>query len=190
MRRPGGEDVQGIGDGVEGGQDDALALAARDAGRVMLALDGPGPHTAAVAAAFRAAHRRGTDLTVVHGARPDQVQDHGGQTFRSLRRWHVRFPDVAVREGLMAAPFGAALGLAATGVALLVLTTPTSTEGRARTWSRSLDHTVTDLLGLRTPAALLFVQAPPATVADLLTAPRPDSTISEPGARPASGPRP
>jgi hypothetical protein len=140
------------------------STAAPDAGRVVLALDGPGPHAAAVATAFGAAHRRRTDLCVVHGFGEDQALDPGGRTFRSLLRWHGRFPDVPVRESLMTAPFAATLGPLATGAALLVVTTRTSTARRPWTWS-TLPRHATQLLGGLTDAPVLFVPDPRPIVA-------------------------
>jgi nucleotide-binding universal stress UspA family protein len=132
-----------------------------DAGHVMLALDGPGAHTAAVASAFRAAHRRGTHLIVVHMMRPERVHDADGTTKDSLLDWHGRYHHVAVQQRQMSARFGRALGARAAGTALLVVSESTSTASRLRTWVGFRGHTIGALLGVKTSGPVLILPPPP-----------------------------
>lgn len=68
------------------------------AGLVVLQLHGPGPHSAGIAAGYRAAQRRGTPL-VVESQRTRSDNDFLPATWRELTEWHARYPDVLVEIG-------------------------------------------------------------------------------------------
>jgi nucleotide-binding universal stress UspA family protein len=93
----------------------AEASGGPSAGRVVVGIDSTRESTAAVGFAFRAARRRGVGITAL-------VADSVGCAVEdALRTWQGSFPDVDVRQRLVAAPMGAALVTESTAAALVIV---------------------------------------------------------------------
>jgi nucleotide-binding universal stress UspA family protein len=87
----------------------------------VVGLSGPAEPADVLGFAFRAARRRGAGLTALHaGTRPGPAARAGWIT-DALRPWRAAFPDVPVRERLVAGPAGPALAAESAAAALLVI---------------------------------------------------------------------
>lgn len=147
-------------------------------GRVVVMVDGAEEPTAALGFAFRSAQRRGVGVTALRTSMPPIPDDLearipdpaaaeplGGRTVEdALRRCRAAFPEVDVRQQLVATPAGQALVAESTGAALVVLS------------SRAHRRTRRALLGAAERTVLRSTHSPVAIV-----------TTSRTGARLARG---
>jgi len=119
-------------------------------GRVVVSTDGTQDPTAALGFAFRAARHRDVGMTAILAWSRRSSAHCDVRVAEALRVCRDAFPDVEVRERVVAPPAGSALVRESAGAALVVL--GSRTHGRLR---RGLFESVESVLGsVRSPVAV------------------------------------
>ncbi len=120
-------------------------------GRVVVSADGTQDPTVALGFAFRAAQRRDAGVTAILAWSRRSSAHYDARVAQALRVCREAFPDVEVRERVVALPAGSALVGESAGAALVVL--GSRTHGRLR---RGLFESVESVLGsVRAPVAVV-----------------------------------